>query len=318
MMKKILSLFVPLALFSSLVLGKIQERMVKSGDVQIWTESFGAPENPAILLVVGANSQAIMWTEKFCQKLASQGFFVIRYDHRDTGKSTAIEYGKNPYTVMDLTQDAIAILDDYNIQKAHIVGFSMGGQIGQFLGAYFPQRVASLTLMATSTSFREGFEAFEGIYGGNGLSAPIQEFVKWATQPRLEKQSYSDKVKNFLTMWELCNNNQSTFDRKLYQELAKSSFERSRIENPYPNQTQAMKASYKAHEEAPSKIVAPTLIIHGTQDPIFGIDHGISLQNNIQNSKLELVEGMGHAMVPCFYNKIIKLISNHAINKSST
>lgn len=286
--------------------------MVKANGVTLWTESFGAKQNPAILLIIGAGAQAILWPNEFCQNLAKAGFFVIRYDHRDSGKSSAVNYQKHPYTVMDLSKDALAVLDYYKIKKAHIVGFSMGGQIAQFLGAYFPSRVLTLTLIATSTSFKEGFDAFAG-EPVHGLSAPQEHFVKWATrQVDLARQTSAKKIKDFVHSWEILNGDKIPFDKKLYTELAQESLTRSKLTKPYFNHSLAMKASFADHKRAPGLIKAPTLIIHGSEDPVFGVDHAESLHEAIASSELVIIDNMGHNLNTHFYDEIIALIKTQS------
>jgi len=116
----------------------------------IYTEHLGNAQNPAILLISGAMASARFWFDKFCKNLSDASYFVIRYDHRDTGLSSAINYSKNPYTLNDLANDAIAILDAYQIQKAHIIGHSMGGSIAQLLTLDYPTRISSITAISSS------------------------------------------------------------------------------------------------------------------------------------------------------------------------
>jgi pimeloyl-ACP methyl ester carboxylesterase len=282
-----------------------------NGEIKLWTESFGNSTDPSILLIIGAGSQSILWPDEFCKKLANQGFFVIRYDNRDTGKSSAIDYAKNPYTIMDMAKDSLAVLDHYNINQANIIGFSMGGQIAQFIGAYFPERAKTITLMATSTSFEEGFNAFAGKYDGKGLSAPKDHYVKWATKATTPNQTYEQKLSDFVHSWKLLNGDKTPFDEALYKQIAENSFARSNLDNPYPQHAYAMKASYNEHKEAPGKINLPTLIIHGEEDPVFGVDHAEALHKNIRGSKLEVIKGMGHNLNTRFYDPLINLIKNH-------
>ncbi len=282
--------------------------MVKANGVTLWTESFGDKQNPPILLIIGAGSQAILWPDEFCQKLAKEGFFVIRYDHRDSGKSSAVNYQKNPYTVMDLAKDAVAVLDYYKIKKANIVGFSMGGQIAQFLGAYFPSRVSTLTLMATSTSFKEGFDAFAG-NPVEGLSPPQDFYVKWATRGvDPAKQTEAEKIKDFVHSWKILNGDKVPFDTMLYTQIAKDSLARSKLTNPYFSHSLAMRASFADHKRAPGLIKAPTLIIHGSEDPVFGVDHAEALHDAIADSELVVIDNMGHLLNTHFYDEIIALI----------
>ena len=112
-----------------------EQKVVQTNGLEFWTESFGKKENPALLLIMGSGSQGIQWPQKFCEQLANKGYFVIRYDHRDVGLSSTIDYQKTPYTLLDMGKDAISILDSYGIKKAHIVGFSMGGPIALLIGS---------------------------------------------------------------------------------------------------------------------------------------------------------------------------------------
>lgn len=128
---------------------KMKERIIQTGKVRLCTENFGKRNDPSILLVAGATVSMLYWDAEFCQKLADKGFFVIRYDNRDVGKSTYYEPGTTPYDIVDMTNDAISILDDYKIDKAHFVGMSLGGLISQIVSIKYSDRVASLTLMST-------------------------------------------------------------------------------------------------------------------------------------------------------------------------
>lgn len=284
-------------------------KFIYSKNIKIWTESFGKQTNPAVLLIIGAGAQSILWPDEFCEKLAKEGFFVIRYDHRDTGLSSLIDYQKNPYNIQDLADDAIAVLNTYAIQKAHIVGFSMGGEIAQFIGAYYPEKVHDIILMATSTNMEPGFNAFSGKYNPKDLSPPLPEYVKWATRTvDLSKQTQEEKLQDFIHTWQLLNGSESEFDTALYLKIAKLCFKRAKNDNPYENHAKAMQASFDEHRQVPKLIKVPTLIIHGKADPIFGIDHGKALNDGIANSKLVLIEHMGHALNPVFYKKIIHLM----------
>lgn len=276
--------------------------------VKLWTQTFGDSEKPPVLLIAGAGDQSLLWPDEFCQKLASQGYYVIRYDHRETGLSTQVDYTKTPYTVMDLTRDALAVLDHYNIERAHIVGFSMGGQIAQFIGAYFPERAKTITLMGTSTSFEEGFKAFAGIDDVEGLSQPKPHYVKWATRSVPTGQSDEEEVADFVHKWRLLNGDAAPYDEALYERIARESFKRSPNPNPYQNHGLAMKASFEDHQNAPRKISLPTRIIQGGQDPVFGTDHGEALNNAISSSKLTIIKGMGHNLNPVFFDQIIEIL----------
>lgn len=284
---------------------------LKNG-MDIWVESFGDPKNTAILLVSGAGSQCKNWPDEFCNRIAADGYFVIRYDHRDTGKSSPVNYFQTPYTSMDLTKDAIGVLDSFDIQSAHIVGFSMGGQIAQFIGAYFPDYALSITLIATSISFKEGFDAFLGTMSNDGLSQPKQKYITWAIRlTDVTGLSHEEKIRDFLLSKKLLNGEKAPFDEDFWEKIAHDVYTRSELHNPYPNHAMAMKASYKDHAEALPRIDKETLIIHGKEDPVFEIDHAHALHEKIQKSRLVFIDDMGHHLNTRFFDELLSLIKGH-------
>src|ERR671931_712660 len=130
--------------------GNAAERMIEANGVELCTEPFGDPGDPPVLLVMGVGGSMLWWEEGFCRLLAEGGRFVIRYDHRDTGRSITYEPGHPQYTGADLVADAVGVLDAYEIAAAHVVGVSAGGAFAQLLALGFPERVLSLVLISTS------------------------------------------------------------------------------------------------------------------------------------------------------------------------
>src|ERR687892_789099 len=126
--------------------------MVEANGVDLCTESFGAPAEPPILLIMGVGGSMLWWEDVFCRLLAQGGRFVIRYDHRDTGRSVTYEPGRPGYTGADLVADAAGVLDAYGIPAAHVVGVSMGGALAQLFALDFTDRVLSLVLISTSAA----------------------------------------------------------------------------------------------------------------------------------------------------------------------
>ena len=109
------------------------QQFAPSGDLELWTESFGKPDDPAVLLIMGAWNQGIVWPDEFCFDIAQHGYYVIRYDHRDTGQSSFVDYRAIPYDLDAMARDAVAVLNAYSIRKAHVIGMSLGkfsGAIG--------------------------------------------------------------------------------------------------------------------------------------------------------------------------------------------
>jgi pimeloyl-ACP methyl ester carboxylesterase len=127
----------------------MKSKHISNNGVQPFSESFGSPDNTPILLIMGAMSSGIWWPEAFCRQLAAVKRYVIRYDHRDTGRSTSYELRQINYSVEDLADDAACVLDSYGIQNAHVVGMSLGGYLAQLMALKHPQRITSLTLIAS-------------------------------------------------------------------------------------------------------------------------------------------------------------------------
>jgi len=140
-----------------------QLNFVQRGDLTLWTEAVGDPKNPACVLISGAGAPAKFWTDEFCKMIAKGGYYVIRFDHRDQGLSSAVDFEHHPYTVRDMAGDVMAVLDGYHIKKAHIVGHSMGGMIAQLVAIEHPDRVLSMISMSVGTVGQ--------------LSAPSQEIM---------------------------------------------------------------------------------------------------------------------------------------------
>ena len=128
--------------------------MVRANGIEIWAEDFGEPRNPAVLLVMGAGGQGILWPDEFCAALVAAGHYVIRYDNRDTGQSTCVEFAKAPYTLSDMARDAVGVLDAFGVERAHVMGASMGGMICQTLAIEHAGRLRSMTSIMSSPARR--------------------------------------------------------------------------------------------------------------------------------------------------------------------
>src|SRR5688500_11516295 len=126
------------------------ERIIRANGVDLCVQTFGDRVDPPILLIMGGASSMDWWEDAFCERLMAGSRFVVRYDHRDTGQSVSYELGAAPYSLRDLAEDAVGLLDAFGLESAHLVGMSMGGWIGQLVALENPDRVASLTLISTS------------------------------------------------------------------------------------------------------------------------------------------------------------------------
>lgn len=307
-----------LVLFFFFLMGSHQDgsctraEVVSHQDLFLWTESFGNPKDPAVLLVMGSGCQSVLWPFEFCRDLAEQGYFVIRYDNRDTGLSSAIHYQKSPYGVQDMASDALAILDHYGLQSAHFIGLSLGGSISMMAAGQNPQRVKSLTLIATSNSFRSSLHAIDPTIKRDHLSTPSGRYLQWIKKflkniPLNEKQ----KIQNFMEGWKIINGEGIPLDEKTYLQIARQ--HQARLKSPHKegNHFFALKSSFDAIDAAIQHIKAPTLILHGDKDPIVNVDHAESLKTNIKGAELKIIPGMGHAINPPLHELLITHIHNH-------
>ncbi len=130
------------------------QRLINSSGLSLWTESFGTPGHPSVLLVMGAMNQAIFWPDEFCQSLAAEGFYVVRYDHRDTGESSKVDFRANPYDLNSLTEDAATVIRNYDLDRPTVIGLSMGGYIAQLLASGYSDFLSRIVLISSTADHR--------------------------------------------------------------------------------------------------------------------------------------------------------------------
>ena len=286
----------------------MQELFITDNNLELCIHTFGERSNPAVILVAGAAGQSILWNKDLCHNIAKAGYFVIRFDNRDTGKSSGITYEETPYTLKNLAEDIILILDKFNIHKAHIVGMSMGGYVSQVLSILFPERILSLTfIMSTINSL-----SLRGIRKVNNLPAQNAEVVKKIASiyqiPRLNSE---DKIKSLTDIWQLFNGSSSCFPYDEWYELAKESYSRAKSKNAVRNHRLAILNSSADRTELLSNISIPTLIIHGAADPIIHVKHAYYAKQNMPKSELIIIEKMGHILSSLFINQIADELLGH-------
>jgi pimeloyl-ACP methyl ester carboxylesterase len=292
-------------------LHSFQQGMIRANGIELWVEAFGKKENPALLLIMGCGAPGLLWHQAFCKQVADRGFFVIRYDHRSTGLSSMIDYEKSPYNLMDMANDVLAILDHYGIQKAHIVGGSMGGLIAMLLCAHFPNRVSTLTLIMTTSDGQVTLDAIAGKPIHSSLSPPHPAILNWVKNYQAHPpKTLAEKKKTFLDVARLQNGSVVPFDEKVYHRLAFESFLKNSNLDGLEQHLKAWEASSDLHKQTISLLHAPTLIIHGDQDPIFPLDHAKALKKAIPHAQLKIIPDMGHGLNTHFYNIIIEKIED--------
>ncbi|WP_028550796.1 alpha/beta fold hydrolase [Paenibacillus sp. UNC451MF] len=275
----------------------MNERLIKVDGIKLCTDSFGKPVNPAILLIMGAQSSMIWWEEEFCQRLADAGRFVIRYDNRDVGRSTTYEPGQPGYTFEDMADDAVRVLDAYKIEQANIVGMSMGGMLTQMIALRHPERVLTITLLATS-NFAPHLPPMEErimhFFSNMGV-------IDWTN-----KQSVAEFA---MDRSRILVGSKHLFNEKKVGILAQKEFARSNSMASMSNH--ALLTGGESYLVRTSEINVPTLIVHGTEDPIIPYEHGTNLANEIPGAVLLTLEGTGHELHCDDWDLIIDSISKH-------
>lgn len=292
-----------------------QQQYLISNQLQICFQEFGDKGNPAILLIMGLGTQMIAWSEDFCEELAGHGYRVIRFDNRDIGLSEKIQVAKPvsiasilirakfglpftvPYSLYDMAEDTIGVLDALEIESAHIVGASMGGMISQILAAEFPERCLSLTSIMSTT--------------GN----PSLPGADWkVTRQLLNRPSSgieSQLLAHGMKTWAIIGSPAYPPSREELETKLLRSMRRSYYPAGYRHQMAAIVHSGDRRKLL-SKIKAPTLVIHGKADVLVPVAGGIDSANHIPESELVLIDGMGHDLPKELRPQIAKMIAQHA------
>jgi pimeloyl-ACP methyl ester carboxylesterase len=258
--------------------------MIEANRVELCTEPYGDPSDPPILLIMGIGASMLWWEDGFCRVLAGGGRFVIRYDHRDTGRSVTYEAGRPGYTGADLVADAAAVLDAYGIPAAHIVGASAGAAFAQLLALDYPERVLSLVLISTSPATPIERE----------LPPPTEEFGRFVSSARVDWSDAGSVIEYLVEYSRVLAGGRRPFDEAAVRDLVRRDIERARDFSAAQN-----------HDSIPdddrqrpplSQIAAPTLVIHGTADPMFPTEHGEALAEEIPGATMLTLQGAGHGV----------------------
>jgi len=289
-------------------------RLARANGIELCYEIFGDADAEPMLLIMGLGAQMIHWDDDFCRQLAARGFRVIRFDNRDIGQSSKLTGGKRlgpvellklrflkipvdaPYRLHDMALDVIGLMDALGIQSAHLVGASMGGMIAQEVAISFPQRVRSLTSIMSTT-------------GNPKLPPPTREAaaVLMAPPPKT-RQEYLER---FAQTWKILRAGSFPQDEALDRSRAERTFERGLNPAGVARQLRAILASGSRKQRLGS-VKAPTLVIHGTVDPLVPPEGGKDTAASIPGAKLLMIEGMGHALPIPTWPEIIGAIDKHA------
>jgi pimeloyl-ACP methyl ester carboxylesterase len=289
-------------------------QLARANGIELCYEIFGAPDAEPMLLIMGLAAQMIHWDDEFCQQLAARGFRVIRFDNRDIGLSTKLTGGKRltvvellklrflripvdaPYKLRDMANDTIGLMDALGIQSAHLVGASMGGMIAQETTLSYPQRVRSLTSIMSST-------------GNPKLPQPTREAMALLLAPPAKTRD--EYIARFAQTWKILRGGSFPLDEAKDRERAKRTFDRGLNPAGVGRQLRATLASGSRKERLRS-VKTPTLVIHGTVDPLVRPEGGKETAASIPGAKLLMIDGMGHALPIPMWPQIIDAIATHA------
>jgi len=260
------------------------ERLIEANGVSLCTEQFGDPADPPVLLIMGLGASMLWWEDGFCRLLAEGGRFVIRYDHRDTGRSATDQPGRPGYTGADLVADAAGVLDAYQMSAAHIVGVSAGGAMAQLLALDYPRRVLSLVLISTSPALPTD----------RRLPPPTGEFIRFVSTAEVD-WSNADSVVGYLVGYSrVLAGDRRRFDEPAARDLVRREVKRARDIAAARNHDM-LADDHRSHEPL-ATITVPTTVIHGTADPLFPVEHGQALADEIPGARLLRLDGAGHGV----------------------
>ena len=306
--------------------------LFKVNGIKIWFEEFGQSSNETILLIMGANANCKQWSQEFIDELVSKNFRVIRFDNRDVGKSSW--FGKEPtynkflkilpafllkiivnrifglvvdkkgkfkfsksavvkYDLSDMAKDAVSLMDLLNIEKAHIVGASMGGMITQIIALDYPERVKSITPIMTTPGIQN-----------ESLSGPSQELLN-AMQKSFVMNLKGRVEDGVVEIYKQLTGSRFPFDEKEFRKRLAPIVEHGN--NPFALHGAAIGASPDRTSRL-NEINVPTLVIHGTEDTILPLDHGIALADGIKNSTKMIMDKVGHEIPEQLYSEIVNAI----------
>jgi pimeloyl-ACP methyl ester carboxylesterase len=285
------------------------EELCRVGEVDICYETFGDPADPAMLLIMGLGTQMLAWHEEFCEQRAGRGFFVIRHDNRDIGRSSRLRHLGTPplwkivrrdrhpaYSLADMAADSVGVLDDLGIRRAHVVGASMGGMIAQTIAIRFPHRVLSLvSIMSNTGSFWTGQPAM-GMYALLLKPAPkdrdayIEHGVELFT--KIGGAGYEPDVEDL-------------------RDIAARSFDRGHDAAGPLRQLHAIVAD-RNREAQLRRLRVPTTVIHGADDKLVRPSGGRATAKAIPGARLVEIEGMGHGLPRGAWPRIIDAMVENA------
>jgi pimeloyl-ACP methyl ester carboxylesterase len=288
-------------------------RIATCNGIEIAYETFGERTSPPVLLIMGLGTQMILWDEEFCSLLAARGFWVIRFDNRDIGLSSKLDglglpnvfellRGNTvqlPYTLLDMADDAVSLLDALDIPSAHILGISMGGMIAQLMAIHHPGRVLTLGSFMSTTS-------------NPALPPPKPEAIQILFKPiPVKREPFID---HFMETWRVLNGDRMPMDEERVRRFAEQTFARG-IHPPGNVRQLAAILTAPIRKHDLSRVAVPALVIHGDADPLVPVACGIDTAESIPGARLHIIPEMGHMLHPLAWKEIVDAVEDLAAQR---
>ncbi len=270
-------------------------RTVRAGDVALRVDGFGEPGDPVMVLIMGMGFQLVHWPEGFCRRLAGEGFRVVRFDNRDAGRSTHLP-GRR-YTLEDMADDTVGLLDALAVDSAHVVGASLGGMIAQVTAIRHPARVRSLASLMSTTGRR-----------GRGRTSPIVLRHLLARPPRTQEQAIERRVRVFSAV------GSTGFSQDLDELRRVTALAMARDPDARAGRRRQHRAVRDAGDRtaALGRVAVPTVVIHGTADRMCAPSGGRATAAAVPGARLVLVDGLGHDLPPGAWPRLVGAIADNA------
>lgn len=293
------------------VVGHYTARDGSTKDVELAYDVFGTSGRP-LVLIMGIGAQRIFWDVTMCEQFVAAGFHVVRFDHRDIGQSTHLDAKvpppvptllrglahlpvSTPYSLSDMAQDVVGLMDALGWPSAHLIGASMGGMIGQHLAIEHPTRVRSLTTVMTSPG------------GRRYMPEPYALRALFAPAPKNAEEAGLHVEKLFSTI----GSKAFALEGDRLRSIGEEAYVRGMNPRGFLRHFGAVMKSGDRKKNLPS-VKAPTLVIHGSRDPMFPLRAGKAIATLVPNATWLPIAGMGHDMPPTLWPTIVSAVARHA------
>ena len=289
---------------------------VLSNGLKLEVEEYGEPSNPSILLIMGLAAQLTRWPEAFIGSLVDRGFHVVAFDNRDIGLSEKLVSDRAssplavallntvgmasllaPYRLTDMAKDTVGVLDALDIESAHIIGASMGGMIGQIFCAEYPERVKSFAALMSSTN--------------NPALPRAHPKVSWEVMTARSRAGTREELIDItLRIWTLIGTKNSGRDPVKFRQLVADSIDRNSSPSGIRRQMAAIIATRDLRDWT-RRVTAPTLVIHGSDDPLVPFQNGLDIAAEIEHARMQIIDGMGHDLPPRYLGEVVDHVLEH-------